>query len=108
MPVQVLERRIVAIAFECLSRAPLHEDQDLAGLDVALHAVAEPAQGDDSPAVSLDLARGPSRVGQVLLAIGDVEQVQCVDGAGHEAKSHIPTAPPRPPGYLLACASSCW
>src|SRR5260370_8903646 len=94
MPVQVLERRIVAIAFEWLLRAPLHEDQHLAGLEVTLHAVAEPAQGDDSPAVSLDLPCGATRVGQVLRPIGDVEQIQRVDGAGHEAKSDTPTSPP--------------
>src|SRR5260370_25316930 len=104
MPVQVIERRIVAIALERLSRAPLDEDQDLARLEVTLHAVAEPAQSHDSPAVSLDLACRPSGVGQVLLPIGDVEQVQSVDGAGHEAKSHPTNAQPHGREYIPACA----
>jgi hypothetical protein len=51
VPMQISKSRVVAIAIERFLRGPLDQDQNLAGLDIAAQALAEPAEGDDSAAV---------------------------------------------------------
>jgi len=58
---------------------PLDEDEYLPGSNVACRTLPEPAQGQHAPAVPGDLAGRPARIGQVLLAVGDIEQVERVN-----------------------------
>ena len=78
-------------------------DEHKERLDVTVDTFAETAQGDDSTAMPLHLADRATGVGEVLLPIGDVEQVERVDGATHGAKCR-----PSDKEYLLAPASSRW
>src|SRR3990172_12167308 len=94
--------RGVAVAVEGLLRGPLHEDQDVAQLDLAGGRLAELAERDDVAAVRLDLLRRPARVREVFIAVCDVEQVERVYGTGHDCllrrnaaqKSAKPSTPP--------------
>src|SRR6185436_4223450 len=76
---QVGELRVVAVAVESRLRIPLDQDQHLARLDVAGRGLAELAERHHAPAVRLHLLGGALRVGEVLPAIGYVEQVQRID-----------------------------
>ena len=86
--VQVGELRVVAVAVERLLRFPLDEDQHLARRQVPHRCLAELAQGDHAPAVRSHFPRRLLRVGQVLVLVGDVEEVEGVDGVGHQRDSN--------------------
>jgi hypothetical protein len=73
MWVQVGEGRIGAVTLESFPRAPLDEDQHLAGLDVAADIFAKAPQRHHSAPMPFHFLHGSSRVCEVLVAIRDVE-----------------------------------
>ena len=87
--VQVGQRGVLTVALKGRPRLPFDQDEHLPGSDVADRALPEPAQGQHAPSVPGDLAGRPARVGQVLLTVGDIEQVERVDL--RLLSCHIPT-----------------
>src|ERR1700674_3195531 len=73
MRMKVVELRVIVIAVEGLLRGPPHENQHRARLDLARRRLAETAERNDPAAVSLDLFRGSSRIGEVLVLVHHVE-----------------------------------
>src|ERR1700682_6787040 len=76
---QVRQGRITEVALERFPRAPPDKDQDLAGLDVTKQALAKTAQRHYLSTVSFNLHGRAPRIGQVLLPVIDVEQVERID-----------------------------
>jgi hypothetical protein len=80
---QVLQRRVVAVAVKGLLGSPLDKNQDRARLDTSGRDLTKLAKGNDSAAVSLDLAGRSARICQVLVLVGDIEEIERIDGSGH-------------------------
>src|SRR5581483_12466467 len=78
---QIGELRIVAVALERRLRLPLDQDQHRPRLDLPQHRFAELAERDDSPAVRLHFLRRAARIGEVLLLVRDVEEIERIDHA---------------------------
>jgi FAD/FMN-containing dehydrogenase len=79
MRVEVRQLRILAVGVEVGAALPFDQDQRLAGLDLAFDRVGELPHGDHLAAMLCDRRGGAPRVGEVLVAVGDVEEVQRVD-----------------------------
>jgi hypothetical protein len=77
--VQICQRGILAVALEGRPGLPLDENEHLPGSYVACRALPEPAQGQHAPSVPDNLTGRPARIGQVLLTVSDIEQVERVD-----------------------------
>src|SRR5438105_10245583 len=82
---QVTNLRIVAVAVKGCLRRPFDEDHHRARLDVACCGLSELAERDDAPAVRLYLLRGAARVGEILVAIRDVEEIERIYRPGHRS-----------------------
>src|SRR5262249_22233985 len=75
--VQVGKARIVAIALECFLRFPFHENHHLAPW-AALSRLAKPPERHDPAAMRLDFLRRALGIREVLVLVGDVEEIEGV------------------------------
>ena len=79
MGMKVAERRIVSVVFEGGPRLPFDDDHDLARTHVADYRFPKLSEGDNATTMRYDLPRRATRVGQVLLSVGQVEEIECED-----------------------------
>src|SRR3954452_3181723 len=92
--VEVLVARVVEEGLEGLLARPFDEDHRLARLGAgALDGVAELAQAHDLPAVPADGIDRAAGVLAVEVVIGEVEEVEGVDGHHSVSMSAGPTSP---------------
>src|SRR3989442_10004250 len=83
MRMQVGELGVGAVTVEGLLGGPFHQDENGARLDVAGRRLTELPQRHHAAAMRLDLPCGASRVREVFVLVGDVEEIEGVDRLGH-------------------------
>src|SRR4249919_4006262 len=107
MRMQVRDSWIAAVRVESCLRRPFDEDHHRARFDVASGRLAKLAERDNVPSVGLHFLRGAARIGEILVTVRNVKEIECVYRTGHRSLQVIVTST-YANVWLLALAKSVY